>query len=303
MSDRPAAPPELRSLLTELFGVERELAQQGSSLAQQGAGDASAWLMLVEQAAARLRRSAQLLEEAIEPRGDDAAQPKAAGAHAAAQSTSTPAAADADALADLFAGDEASAQPSASEVKGGRAKPAPGSEGVLTGHALVIPISELLSFLSGLRKSGMLWVDTPRESFLLQLQDGAVVYAHGDNPPQGQLLGEILVRNEALARDKLAWALVESAAGKDVLGTHLVRKGLVSSEELTRALAEQAQMIFDRLFGSHDATYQFELGGRLMDSADVRLNVIQLLLESARANDECRLQLEVSAGVPLARAN
>jgi hypothetical protein len=294
MSDRPAAPPELRSLLTELFGVERELAQQGSSLAQQGAGDASAWLMLVEQAAARLRRSAQLLEEAIEPRSGDAS-----GAEPTKQAQAGVSGTDKDALDALFAGDDQ--QPSEPDDPA-RARKAPGSEGVVTGHAQVIPISELLGFLSGLRKSGMLWVDTPRESFLLQLQEGAIVYAHGDNPPQGQLLGEILVRNSALPREKLAWALVESTAGKDVLGGHLVRKGLIQAEDLTRALAEQAQMIFDRLFGSNDATYQFELGGRLMDSADVRLNVIQLLLESARANDECRLRVEAGAGVPLAKA-
>lgn len=292
MSDRPAAPPELRSLLTELFGVERELAQQGSSLAQQGAGDASAWLMLVEQAAARLRRSAQKLEEAIDPRRADGGAPAAQPS----DPSNPVGASDEAALDKLFR----AAEPAQEESP--RHRKAPGSEGVLTGHAQVIPISELLSFLSGLGKSGMLWVDTPRESFLLQLQDGAVVYAHGDNPPQGQLLGEILVRNDALERDKLAWALVESAAGKDVLGGHLVRKGLIGQADLTRALAEQAQMIFDRLFGSHDATYQFELGGRLMDSADVRLNVIQLLLESARANDECRRRVEMGAGVPLARA-
>jgi hypothetical protein len=293
MNDRPAAPPELRSLVSELFGVERELAQQGSSLAQQGAGDASAWLMLVEQAAARLRSSAQRLEEAIVT-----AAPATPGGGDALRSE------DETALSALFSGAAGSTDDEAGEEESPAAaeRPLSSAEGVLAGHAAVVPVSELLGFLSGLRKTGMLWVDTPRESFLLQLQEGAVIYAHGDNPPQGQLLGEILVRNEALERDKLAWALVESTAGKDVLGGHLVRKGLISQEELTRALAEQVQMIFDRLFSSADATYQFELEGRLMDSADVRLNVIQLLLESARANDECRQRVEAGVGVPLAKA-
>jgi hypothetical protein len=295
MNDRPAAPPELRSLVSELFGVERELAQQGSSLAQQGAGDASAWLMLVEQAAARLRNSAQRLEEAIVT-GVPAGPTHRGGLEQE----------DETALSELFSGSEAAQDggvaQGAEEAAATAERPLSSAEGVLAGHAAVVPISELLGFLSGLRKTGMLWVDTPRESFLLQLQEGAVIYAHGDNPPQGQLLGEILVRNEALERDKLAWALVESTAGKDVLGGHLVRKGLISQEELTRALAEQVQMIFDRLFSSTDATYQFELDGRLMDSADVRLNVIQLLLESARINDECRQKVEAGVGVPLAKA-
>jgi hypothetical protein len=291
MNDRPAPPPHLRSLVSELFGVERDLAQQGSSLAQQGAGDASAWLMLVEQAAARLRNSAQRLEEAIvtgrTDREDGLVSPED------------------QALEALFSGAGSSADPGTpdEEASGELQRPLSTAEGVLAGHAAVVPISDLLGFLSGLRKSGMLWVDTSRESFLLQLREGAVIYAHGDNPPEGQLLGEILVRNKALERDRLAWALVESTASKDVLGSHLVNKGLISQEDLTRALAEQVQMIFDRLFASQDATYQFELGGRLMDSADVSLNVIQLLLESARANDECRQAVEAGVGVPLARAD
>jgi hypothetical protein len=292
MNDRPAHPPHLRTLVSELFGVERDLAQQGSSLAQQGAGDASAWLMLVEQAAARLRCSAQRLEEAIVTgkarTGDEALARE-----------------DEQALEGLFSGSGSAADPGTpdEEATGELQRPLSTAEGVLAGHAAVVPISELLGFLSGLRKSGMLWVDTPRESFLLQLREGAVIYAHGDNPPEGQLLGEILVRNEALERDRLAWALVESTASKDVLGSHLVSKGLISQSDLTRALAEQVQMIFDRLFASKDATYQFELGGRLMDSADVNLNVIQLLLESARANDECRQAVEAGVGVPLAKAD
>ena len=297
MSDRPAsAPPELRSLVSELFGVERDLAHQGSHLAQQGAGDSSAWLLLVEQAAARLRKSAQLLEEAIAPDEEaDAQTAPLALASPDSEPGSKPGAERPEAPEAPLA--EAAA---ATTRRPTRALISP-AEGVLAGHASVVPVSDLLGFLSSLRKSGMLWVETPRESFLLQLQEGAVIYAHGDNPPEGQLLGEILVRNQALQREKLAWALVESSVGKDVLGTHLVRKGLTSPENLTRALAEQVQMIFDRLFGSQEATYQFDKDGRLVDSADVRLNVVQLLLESARTNDEFRQKVEADVGVRLGK--
>jgi hypothetical protein len=254
--------------------------------------------MLVEQAAARLRKSAQLLEQAILPNADGEPRADAEPDGGAEASGEKP---DDDRAAPSPTAENTEPHATTEPVAPVEA-PLSSSEGRIAGHASVVSISDFVGFLSGLGKSGMLWVDTSRESFLLQLQDGAVIYAHGDNTPQAQLLGEILVRNESLAREKLAWALVESTANKDVIGTYLVRKGLITAEDLTSALAEQVQTIFDRLFHSLDATYQFELGGRLVDSADVRLNVVQLLLESARADDELRQRVEAGVGVPLAKA-
>jgi hypothetical protein len=176
------------------------------------------------------------------------------------------------------------------------------ADGVVSGSAEVIPVSDLLPFLSALRRTGMLWVETEREGFLVQVREGAVVYAQGDNPPRGQLLGEILVADGVLEREPLERAVEQAAQEKVVLGAWLVRRELVTPEQLTRALSRQVQMIFDRMFGSSDARWQYEDGVAMIDSVDIRLNVIQLLLESARASDEDQVRTALDLGLPLARA-
>jgi len=176
------------------------------------------------------------------------------------------------------------------------------ADGVVSGSAEVIPVSDLLPFLSALRRTGMLWVETEREGFLVQMREGAVVYAQGDNPPRGQLLGEILVTEGVLDRDRLEQAVARAAQEKVVLGAWLVTQELVTPEQLTCALSTQVQMIFDRMFGSQDARWQYEDGVAMVDSIDIRLNVIQLLLESARASDEGQVRSALDLGLPLASA-
>lgn len=184
--------------------------------------------------------------------------------------------------------------------------PAPAPSGrrttLLSGHSAVVTISELLAWLSGLRKSGVLRVQTPVESFTVQLQEGAVVFAQGDLPRSDQRIGQLLIDEQALSETRLYPALEAASAERLVIGRYLVREGLVSPTHLAGALARQAQGIFHRMFAALDATWRFENGGRVVDSQDMRLNVIQLLLESARADDEHRLALEAQVGLPLARA-
>ena len=265
-----ATPPETAldplGLARALAGEESELSRTARQLAERREADLEVWLGLVERAAVALRRAARDLE-----RGP-----------AASPAAPTPTRASARSADD--------------------APPLATSDGVLSGHASVVPVSDLLAFLSGLRRSGMLWVETEREGFLVQLRDGAVVYAQGDNPPKDQLLGEILVRAGALERAALDSAVKAAANERSVLGAWLVRSGRISQGDLTSALATQVQMIFDRMFGARDARWQFEDGAHMVESSDVRLNVIQLLLESARASDESLARAALELGLPLARA-
>lgn len=174
--------------------------------------------------------------------------------------------------------------------------------GVLSGHSSVASVSEVLGWLSSLKKSGVLRLQTQLENFTLQLQDGAVVFAQGDLPRENQLLGQMLVSNDALPEQGLEAALEAASRERTVLGAYLLRENLITRDTLARALARQAQLIFDRMFSATDATWRFEIESRVIDSLDMRLNVIQLLLESARVDDEHRRGLEQGVGVPLARA-
>lgn len=264
----PQKPADPAALAKQLSAAERDLSRQAREKLEVGE-EGEAWFALLEEAVIQLRRTARELERLP-----------------AAEQGSEMAPRDPDGGVDM------SSRPTCRH-----------ESNVLTGHAAVASVSEVLGFLSAMGKSGVLWVDEPRESFLVQLKDGAVVYAQGDNPPQGQRLGEILIRMEVVDPEEMALALREASDAHEVLGAHLVKSGTITPAQLSSALAEQAQMIFHRMFGNPEASYHFEDGVSMVDSQDVRLNVIQLLLESARASDEDRMHLQAGVPVSLARCD
>ncbi len=167
------------------------------------------------------------------------------------------------------------------------AKPVKPQDASLFGDGRSILVVEILGMLSNLAKSGLLWVTTARERFLLQLEDGRIVYAQSDRPPPGCRLGEILITRGALDERGLGEAIAGARVAHQPLGAWLLAANRVATSHLHDALREQVQQIFNRMFAATDSTYQFEDGKRLNESDDVRLNVIQLLLESARVQDEC----------------
>lgn len=170
----------------------------------------------------------------------------------------------------------------ASTEEGRRSGP---SEG-LRGHTQAITIPEVLGFVASLRKCGVLRVKTAAEAFLIQLDQGEVIYAVGDNPPQGERLGELLIGRGQISIDALESVLASGVDEGAMLGTALVQRGLVTPEQLRCALRFQVQSIFHRVFCAEDAIYQFDEGVALRVPADIRLNVTSLLLESARSSDE-----------------
>ena len=156
----------------------------------------------------------------------------------------------------------------------------------LRGHTQAISIPEVLGFVASLRKSGILRVKTPDEAFLIQLDQGEVIHAVGDNPPSGELLGEILIARGQLTILGLEEVLAAGVGEAAMLGTALVRSGKVSAEHLRSALEHQVQSIFHRVFDADDSVFQFDEGAALRVPAEIRLNVTSLLLESARSSDE-----------------
>lgn len=263
----PHEPVDPAALAQQLAAAERDLSRQAREHLEVGAGGEQ-WFALLEGAVVAMRRATRDLARL--PKSD--------------------------------AAPERGRKPEDAVDMSGRTC-CEHADNVLIGHASVASVSEVLGFLSAMGKSGVLWVDVPRESFLVQLKDGAVVYAQGDNPPEGQRLGEILVRHGSVDPEEMALALREASNAHEVLGAHMVRTGTITPAQLSRALSEQAQTIFHRMFGNPEASYRFEDGVRMVDSQDVRLNVIQLLLESARVNDEDRMHLQAGMQVSLARCD
>ena len=156
----------------------------------------------------------------------------------------------------------------------------------IRGHTKSIGIGEILGFIASLRKTGTLVVRGRNENFLVELKEGSVVYAQGDNPPPGLLLGEILTSQGAIDPEELKTFLAANPSRGNMLGSALLSEGLIQAQALRIALSFQIQHLFHRLFEDDDAYYQFEENATRISDEDVRLNVQQLLLESARQQDE-----------------
>jgi hypothetical protein len=156
----------------------------------------------------------------------------------------------------------------------------------LRGHTRAVTVPEILGFVASIRKSGVLRVRTRDEAFRIDLEQGSVVYAQGDKPPHGQLLGQILVAQGALSQERLDRVVESEAQNVDFLGEVLLRRGLVTREALCIALTYQVQGLFHRLFDAEDAVFQFDEGAHTPRTQDIHLNVTTLLLESARSSDE-----------------
>ncbi len=158
----------------------------------------------------------------------------------------------------------------------------------LQGNAWTIPVTELVGFLSHSGKSGLLWVTSPAETFVLEFARGNLVHATSNAPPVAYRLGEILLSEGLLSAAELAEVIDYAKAADDLLGSYLVRTGRMQHADLQRALAIQVQQLFHRLMDAENALYRFQEGAQLLRSQSLEVNITQLLLESARIKDEER---------------
>jgi hypothetical protein len=165
----------------------------------------------------------------------------------------------------------------------------------LQGNAWTIPVTELVNFLSHSGKSGILWVTTADETFVLEFARGSLVHATSNGTPREFRLGEILLREGMLERDELETKIVGARSADELLGSYLVKSGRLTSQELQRALAIQVQELFHRLMDAENAIYRFQEGVQMLRTEGLEVNTTQLLLESARKKDEERRASELAA--------
>lgn len=164
----------------------------------------------------------------------------------------------------------------------------------LRGEGQVLPIPEVLGVVSSLHKTGMLWVESATENFLVQVADGSVVFAQGDCPPPGGRIGEILIERGYTDEGQIKSVLEHVDRRSSLFGKALLGAGIITSEHLQEALRFQAQQIFNRLFSAEEARFEFLTGMSKLLKEDIHLNVTQLLLESARIFDEnSELELDI----------
>jgi hypothetical protein len=165
----------------------------------------------------------------------------------------------------------------------------------LEGNSWTIPVTELVGFLSHSGKSGLLWVTTSSETFVLEFARGSLVHATSNAQPVAYRLGEILLEQQMIEPAELVRLVEAAKSADDMLGSFLVRSGRLRHEDLQRALAIQVQQLFHRLMDAENALYRFQEGAQLLRSYGLEVNITHLLLESARKKDEERQKSDAAA--------
>ena len=160
-------------------------------------------------------------------------------------------------------------------------------EGDFQGTTKALSVPDLLHLLRAQAQTGVLQVALKSEMVYIEFEDGDVVHAYSENPPPEMKLGEILVARGSISRDRLDSFLFCYTPSLGMLGQALKRGELVTENELRQALEEQVQGLFNRLFQqSDDAEFWFLRSAPRRSDGRTRMNVISLLLESARMQDE-----------------
>ena len=154
----------------------------------------------------------------------------------------------------------------------------------LVGRLGDIGIVDLLSFLNMFRKSGRLRFSLAEGDKDLYFRQGEIVYAASTFA--GEELGEILYGLGKFDRDVLKVAKQQARSGVD-LGTILVERGLISSQDLWMAIRSQVEAIVYDLFTFQEGHFLF-VDEPIEEERVVSLsmNTQNLIMEGLRRVDE-----------------
>lgn len=163
----------------------------------------------------------------------------------------------------------------------------------VNGDLAAMPFPELLQWIGGNGKTGLLEVEKSRICKRLVFSDGHVVATSSADPRE--LLGHFLVSRGQITEDLLRIALSQQETSSKPLGVTLVEMGVLSSEELVRNLSAQAEEILFSLFEWEDAVFRFEPSetppGASHFPIDIRVD--DILLRGMQRLDEVRRIREV----------
>ena len=178
---------------------------------------------------------------------------------------------------------------------GGEETPKPFAAPEFIGNTDALSVPELVGFFQLQGKTGVLTIDARQEQFTLEYLRGELIHAASSSSPDGQRLGEVLVKLGHLTESKLE-RLLAGKSDAERLGDALRRGEVVGEEALAEALQYQIQNIFYRLFDLGGCRFTFREGLEGEPRARVRYNVTRLLLETARHRDELEGESERRAG-------
>jgi DNA-binding response OmpR family regulator len=169
---------------------------------------------------------------------------------------------------------------------------------VLAGDLGAVPLADVLMLLERQAQTGVLSVTSGETRLRLHLRQGRLDLATAEGVTEEFLLGRFLVRAGALDTPTLLGGLDARRARRSpegelpLLGRFLVDRGLIASEDLSRALSLQTAALLYETLRWHEGRFIFERTAELAPAAAeaaLSLAIPALLLEGFRRVEQWRL--------------
>jgi len=172
----------------------------------------------------------------------------------------------------------------------------------LHGNTGTIPMTGVIEFLGIHKKSGTLRIEAADEDFLIEFESGDIVHVESTTAQKGTRLGDYLVAHGSVDVNELERAIVKYKRSRLTVGQIVSRENLVTNDQLRAALRQQMHVLVARTLAAKDARFRFEESSGRGSMERVRLNVTQLLLETARVVDEAARDAGPAGEQALAKA-
>jgi len=161
----------------------------------------------------------------------------------------------------------------------------------LAGDISVISIAEVLQLLDLQRQSGVLSIFTRHSEITLYVKQGRLDFAASRGLRVEFRIGRYLVEDGAITRDELQNVLDHRAGSKRLLGELLIQLGMVTEEQVKRALIRQTTELVYEVVRWNKGRFAFTVGAETTAATKAALSIETggLVMEGFRRVDEWRL--------------
>jgi len=166
------------------------------------------------------------------------------------------------------------------------------------GNLSLMPLADLIQWASNSKRSGTLILNQRSRQKKLYIQEGKIIFIWSNC--DGEHFGNFLKDQSRISQDELDKAFADSESlGLPFIG-YLLSEKIFSKEQLGDILRNAAEVVLTSALKWDTGIFEFvdDLPGFVMNSP-VKLDSIQVLLESVRSFDENRLGNQVDAEMVL----
>jgi hypothetical protein len=151
-------------------------------------------------------------------------------------------------------------------------------------------LADILQLIYFQRKTGVLILEGRMDRVRLLFVEGNIVGAESKRRIEANRLGKVLVKKGLISEEDLRAALEEQSGSDRKLGNILVRKGLVERKHIQEILTGQITEAVVQIFGWKQGTYEFTPQAIPVDKdIPLSLDTQHLLMEGLRIIDEWSL--------------